>query len=106
MEVLSGLLHYLISVCWALCCIVKLIVNSGMDVSSGICFKRCGTGVDLYPICVESVSVCGEAVSKVCRTRIKMGCSLRTRYRRLKKIGLKQATFMGSKFTGALVTSA
>ncbi|QDV47999.1 hypothetical protein Enr17x_00080 [Gimesia fumaroli] len=64
MDCLSGSLCALISDCRVLCYFITLIVNRGMDVSSGICFKRCGTGVDLCPWCVESVSICGLLCSK------------------------------------------
>ncbi len=106
MGCLFGLLWYLISGCRTLCIFVNLIVNRSAMVSSRICFKRCGNRVDMCPFCDARMSVRGVSVSKVCRTRTKMGCSLCTRNGTSKKSGLKREAFKGSRFTGVPVCSA
>lgn len=66
MEVSSGLLCSSNSGCRTLCCFITLIVNRGMDVSSGICFKSAERGLICVPgvlrACRYAVYLCSKCV--------------------------------------------
>lgn len=95
-------LFHLISGCRMLCCFEGPIINRGVGGSRGICFERHANAADVSPNCFDGVVITDRIVTK----RFDNWCSTRSCHRRQKKSGLKRATFMGSRFTGVLVTSA